>query len=119
MLPDPLPERQQILPRADFEARVARRVGFAVHPDRDVHLLPRGADVEPRKVVLAVRGHGVRFEPEGGAVEGDGVREGGGGDEKVDVREGEDHGCWMVVEVGWFFFWGLRLGGRGLLMLFI
>lgn len=102
MLPDPLSEREQVLPGAEFEARVARRVGFAVHPDRDVHLLPGGADVEPREVVLAVRGHGVRFEPEGGAVEGDGVREGGGGDEKVDVREGEDHGCWV-----WLVGWGL------------
>lgn len=107
MLPDPLPEREQVLPGADFEARVARRVRLAVHPDRDVHLLAGGADVEPREVVLAVRGDGVGFEPECGAVEGDGVREGGGGDEKVDVCEGEDHGCWVGLGGVWLVGWGL------------
>lgn len=90
MLPNPPSQLEQMLGRADAEARVARRARL-VRADGDVDLLARVRDVEPGQVVRAVRGHGARRQAQRAAVEGCGVGEGARGDEEVDVGEGGDH----------------------------
>lgn len=119
MPPNPLPQRQQLLRAADAETRVprARRLHGLVPRESDVHLLAGVGDVEPGELVLAVGRDGAGSQAEGLAVEGVGEVEGGGGDEEVDVGEGEDH-CFFffcVLLVG-LVFGGLGWGQRVVLL---
>lgn len=93
--PDALAQLQQGLGRLDAEARVARRDEGKVGglAKGDVHLLARGANVEPGERVALQGGHGARREAEGGGVEGGGGGEVAGRDDEVDVVEAADHGC--------------------------
>lgn len=116
MPPNPLPQRQQLLRAADAETRVprARRLHGLVPRESDVHLLAGVGDVEPGELVLAVGRDGAGSQAEGLAVEGVGEVEGGGGDEEVDVGEGEDH-CFFffLCSFGGVGVWWIGLGAEG------
>lgn len=97
---DALLQLEQRRGRPDAEARVAVGVGrpegrdvVGVLGQRDVHLLARGANVEPEELLRLGDGHGPRGQAQRVGVEGLGEREGVIRDGDVDVVQARDEGA--------------------------
>ena len=106
MLPDPLPELQQLLTILELETRVPRTLHL-IRAECDVNLLSRFADVKPGQAVLLMCRDRAGLEAERRTVEVVGELECAVGHEHVHVSNAGDHVCGFSC--GWLSCRGWRL----------
>ena len=95
MLPNPLPQRQQLLRRLNLKTRMPRRLELILSK-RDMDLLSLRRDIEPRQCFFLEDWNGNLVEAERGPIEGCGLVECSEWDQEVYVRYACDHFAFCV-----------------------